>query len=131
MRRRTLLGAALIGLSALTASVGWAWTPGAGSEVGVDTQPSVTPPMVVVSPTLQANQISAQLVRARTIYANRIDADQVRGAIYQTGGVTMASAGSLGDIKAPEVTASVIYADEIRANAVVADVIYVRSLHQR
>ena len=93
---------------------------------------SVTaPPVVVASPTLQADQISARLVRARTIYANRIDADQVYGVIYQTGGVTMSGSSSLGSIRAPEVTASVIYADEIRANAVVADEIYVRSLRQR
>ena len=131
MRGKTLLGPALIGLTALTISVGWAWAPVARTEFGEVTMPSTTPPMVVGSPTLQADQITAQLVRARTIYANRIDADQVRGVIYQTGGVTMTSAGSLGDIKAPEVIASVIYADEIRANDVVADVIYVRNLHQR
>jgi hypothetical protein len=33
-----------------------------------------------------------------------------------------------GKIKAPEVAASVIYADEISANTVVADQIYVREL---
>jgi len=102
-------------------------------EFGSDTTlPSVAaPPVVVASPTLQADQISAQRVRARTIYANRIDADQVHGVIYQTGGVTMTGSSSLGNIRAPEVTASVIYADEIRANEVVADTIYVRSLRQR
>ena len=35
---------------------------------------------------------------------------------------------SQGKIKAPEVAASVIYADEISANTVVADTIYVREL---
>ncbi len=132
MKGTTLLGAALLGVSALTASVGWAWGPLARTEFGSDpTLPSVTaPPVVVASPTLQADQISARLVRARTIYANRIDADQVHGVIYQTGGVTMSGSSSLGSIRAPEVIASVIYADEIRANAVVADVIYVRSLRQ-
>jgi hypothetical protein len=131
MRGKTLLGTALIGLAALTVSVGWAWDPVARTEFGEGTLPSVTPPMVVGSPTLQADQISAQLVRARTIYANRIDARQVHGVIYQTGGVMMTSSDSLGDIKSPEVIASVIYADEIRANEVVADVIYVRNLRQR
>jgi hypothetical protein len=131
MRGKTLLGTALIGLTALTASVGWAWGPVTRTEFREYTLPSVMTPMVVTSPTLQADQITAQLVRARTIYANRIDADQVHGMIYQTGGVTMTSSGSLGDIKAPEVIASVIYADEIRANDVVADVIYVRNLRQR
>jgi len=84
MRGKTLLGTALIGLAALTVSVGWAWDPVARTEFGEGTLPSVTPPMVVGSPTLQADQISAQLVRARTIYANRIDARQVHGVIYQT-----------------------------------------------
>ncbi len=132
-RGKTLLGAALLGVSALSASAGWAWEPLARMEFGSDTTlPTVMPPPVVVaSPTLQADQISARLVRARTIYANRIDADQVHGVIYQTGGVTMSGSSSLGNIRAPEVTASVIYADEIRANDVVADAIYVRSLRQR
>ena len=130
---KILLGAGLLGVSALTASVGWAWGPLARMEFGSDpTLPSVTaPPVVVASPTLQADQISAQLVRARTIYANRIEADQVHGVIYQTGGVIMSGSSSLGNIRAPEVTASVIYADEIRASNVVADAIYVRSLRQR
>ena len=140
MRGKTLLGTGFIGLTALTASVGWAWGPVTRTELREYTlpsvmapapMPSVMTPMIVASPTLQADQITAQLVRARTIYVNRIDADQVHGMIYQTGGVTMTSSGSLGDIKAPEVIASVIYADEIRANDVVADVIYVRNLRQR
>ena len=134
---KTLLGAALLGVSALTASAVWAWEPVARMEFGSDvtvpsTLPSTPSPSVVVaSPTLQADQITARLVRARTIYANRIDADQVHGVIYQTGGVTMSGGSSLGNVRAPEVTASVIYADEIRANDVVADAIYVRSLRQR
>jgi hypothetical protein len=36
-----------------------------------------------------------------------------------------------GDIRAPEVVASVIYADEIKANSVSADAIYVRDLRRR
>jgi hypothetical protein len=36
-----------------------------------------------------------------------------------------------GHIKAPEVTASVIYAEEISANTVVAQTVYVRDLRRR
>ena len=36
-----------------------------------------------------------------------------------------------GDIKAPEVVASVIYADEIKAHSVIADNIYVKNLRRR
>ena len=103
---------------------------------GRATPPVVTPPlagsssMVVTSPTLQADKITAQEVRANTIYANRIDADRIQGVVYQTGGVTMNSANSIGDIRAPQVTASVIYADQIRAGDVSADTIYVRNLRQ-
>ena len=65
-------------------------------------------------------------MRANTIYANRIEADEVRGAVHQTRGVKVRD--SQGKIKAPEVVASVIYADEISANTVEADTIYVREL---
>jgi hypothetical protein len=64
------------------------------------------------------------------IYANRIDADHVHGVIYQTGNVTLNSANSIGDIRTSEVTASVIYADQIIANDVTASTIYVRNLRQ-
>jgi hypothetical protein len=130
MNGRKLLATAL-GCGALVASIGWTGAPPARAEIEVYTRPVATAPVVVGSATLQADQISAQSVRARAIYANRIDADRVHGVIYQTGGVTMTRAGSLGDISAPEVTASVIYADEIRANDVTADAIYVRSLRER
>jgi hypothetical protein len=60
------------------------------------------------------------------IYANKIEADEVRGAVHQTRGVKVRD--SRGKIKAPEVVASVIYADEISANTVEADTIYVREL---
>ena len=36
-----------------------------------------------------------------------------------------------GSVRAPEVVASVIYADEIKANSVSADTIYVRELRKR
>jgi hypothetical protein len=36
-----------------------------------------------------------------------------------------------GDIKAPEVAASVIYADEIKANSVIAQHVFVRDLRRK
>jgi hypothetical protein len=83
-------------------------------------------PSLTAAETLQVDEIKAQQVRARTIYANKIDADQVQGLIHQTGGIQIRNFHS--QIKAPEVTASVIYADSISANSVVADAIYVRDL---
>ncbi len=38
---------------------------------------------------------------------------------------------SEGKIQAPEVSASIIYADEITANTVIADTIYVRDMERR
>jgi len=134
---KRMLGRSLIGLAALAVCVGLAGSAAAELELGGRaTSPVVTPPvsgsssMVVTSPTLQADKITAQEVRANTIYANRIDADRIHGVVYQTGGVTMNSVNSLGNIQAPQVTASVIYADQIRAGEVSADTIYVRSLRQ-
>ena len=69
------------------------------------------------------------LVRADTIYVNRIQADEVRGQIHQTRDVRIGD--TRGEIKAPEVAASVIYADEISANSVVAQNVYVRDLRRR
>ncbi|HXJ83300.1 MAG TPA: hypothetical protein VMS64_32030, partial [Candidatus Methylomirabilis sp.] len=68
----------------------------------------------------------AHEVRAQTIYANKIKAREVQGAIHQTNNVKIPSGKS--DIKAPQVTASVIYADSIQADSVVANDIYVRNL---
>ena len=127
--RMTLLATALVALGALAIPA----APATAQAVRVDTgtQLTATSPLTIGSPTLQADQINAQSVRAHAIYANRIDADRVHGVIYQTGGVTMNRAGSLGNITAPEVNASVIYADEIRANDVIADAVYVRTLSPR
>jgi hypothetical protein len=49
--------------------------------------------------------------------------------VHQTRGVKIKD--PPGDIRAPEVVASVIYADEIKANSVSADAIYVRDLRRR
>lgn len=62
----------------------------------------------------------------KRLLANKLEADEVRGAVHQTRGLKVND--SQGKIKALEVAASVIYADEISANTVVADTIYVREL---
>jgi hypothetical protein len=94
--------------------------------------PIVAPPGTVVVPapaparTLHADEIEAGVVRANIIYANKLKADEVRGVVHQTRGVKVND--GEGKVKAPEVVASVIYADEISANTVVADTIHVREL---
>jgi hypothetical protein len=76
---------------------------------------------------LRADQIRAHQVRATTIYANRIEADQVKGAIHHATRVRV-DAPKSGEIVGPDVAASVIYADSIAANSIVADNVYVRDL---
>jgi type 1 fimbria pilin len=140
MKRKLMVGTALLGLAALAVPAGWAWANHVRIEVSGETV--APPPGVIYVPpagttvvvpsmpqTLRADEIKAQQVRAQTIYANKIEADEVHGVIYQTRSVKIGD--TKGDIRAPEVSASVIYADEIKANSVVADAIYVRSLHRR
>jgi hypothetical protein len=76
--------------------------------------------------TLRAEQIRAHVVRAGTIYANRIETDQVKGVVHHTN--TIATGASAGEVVGPDVSASVIYADAIAANSIVADHVYVRDL---
>ena len=91
---------------------------------------TVSPPPLPTAPqTLQADEIKANLVRANVIYTNRLRADTVRGTVYQGRDVKVDD--SQGKIRAPEVVASVIYADEISANTVIADQVYVRHLDRR
>src|SRR5215470_3418291 len=59
----------------------------------------------------------------------KIDADNIEGQIHQSKDVKVGD--TKGEIKAPEVTASVIYAEEISANSVVAQNVYVRDLRRR
>jgi hypothetical protein len=91
-------------------------------------------PVIVVPPappqpqmqTLQVEEIRAHVVRAQTIYANEINADQVQGMIHHTKGMKVRD--TKGELKAPEVAAPVIYADSIKANHVIAEQIHVRDL---
>ena len=64
-----------------------------------------------------------------SIYANRIDTDEIQGQIHQSKDVKVGE--TRGEIKAPEVTASIIYAEEISAISVVAHNVYVRDLRRR
>jgi hypothetical protein len=115
-------------------------TPGPSSVTQVPGSVTVVPaPRTVVIPAptttvvaapvqqiLHAEQIRAHQVRANTIYANRIEADQVKGVIHHTRSVKVDA--PKGEIFGSDVAASVIYADAIAANSIVADNVYVRDL---
>jgi hypothetical protein len=130
MSSRKSVLAVVLGAVAFTVPVAGVFA----NHVKVQAPPAAT---VVVTPTLpvpatqtiQADEIKAGTVRANTIYANKIEADEVRGAVHQTKGVKVKN--SEGKLEAPEVAASVIYADEITANTVIADTIYVRDMERR
>jgi hypothetical protein len=134
MTREKRLLAVVLGAAALIAPVAAV----SANHVRFDGVPAPVGPSVVAPPagvivpapaptrTLHADEIEAGVVRANIVYANKLEADEVRGVVHQTRGLKVKD--SEGKIKAPEVVASVIYADEISANAVVADAIYVREL---
>jgi hypothetical protein len=71
----------------------------------------------------------ANEVRAHTIYANKIEAPVVQGTIYPTGEVRIDR--SAVDVRAPAIVASILYADTIKAERVIADRIFVRELNRR
>jgi hypothetical protein len=118
--RKTMLAPALSGLALLCLATGLA------DANHVRILPPPAAPAVVAPETLQVDDIMAQQVRARAIYANRIEADHVQGAIHQIAGLQTLN--GHGEINAADVSASVIYADTINANSVIADAIYVRDL---
>jgi hypothetical protein len=154
MKRRTLQSS-LVAVPALVALAGAASAadltvigPSAAPPPVVVEQPPVVQPQppvvvqpapsgstVVVTPgspqaavgvqSLLADGIQANQVHAQTIYANRIRAREVQGTVHQ---IKDKIGSGKHDIKAPIVTASVIYADEIRADTVSAGDIYVRDL---
>lgn len=99
-----------------------------GQQVVV--QPPQSPTVVTSgSPVVQADDIRANEVRALTIYANKIRAPEIQGAIHPTGEVKIDR--SVPDLRVPTVVASVLYADTIEAHRVVADHIFVRDLDRR
>jgi hypothetical protein len=125
------LGIVLAGLMALAVPAGLA---GAKDVVSGESH-SATFPIIDRWPPLapsvvQAQEIKALQVQAHTIYADRIEADDVQGVIYRSLPRDLKTAGK-GELKTPEVSAEVIYADTIKAKSVVADVIYVRDLPRR
>jgi hypothetical protein len=128
MQRRKSLMTIAVGLATAAIPLGWA-----GAD-HVQIKGSAQPPAPLstapaASQTLHADQITALQVRADTIYANKIEADNIQGQIHQTRDVKVGE--TRGEIKAPEVMAAVIYADEISANSVVARNVYVRDLKRR
>jgi hypothetical protein len=84
---------------------------------------------VPASQIVQADDLEATEVRAHTIYANRIQSPQIRGTIYPSGGVRMDR--TVANLKMQTVTASVLYADTIKADRVIADQIFVREVERR
>jgi hypothetical protein len=123
MRGKTLLTSVAGGLAALVMAAGLAQA----NHVRIQVVPSMPDAQAVIVPqTLQVDEIKAHEVRAQTIYANRIDTDRLQGLIYQTAGLE--GRHGHGEVRAPAVSASVIYADTISANSVVADAVYVRDL---
>jgi hypothetical protein len=89
----------------------------------------IATPAPAIPQTLQANDIKTQRVHANIIYANRIEANEIRGVIHQDKHLKVAD--TRGEIRGPEVVASIIYADEIKANSIIAEHIYVRDLRRR
>lgn len=124
MKGRGLLTILVGGLVALMMVV--ADGPAQADHVRIAVPAAANAPAVVVPETLQVDGITARQVRARAIYANRIDADRVEGVIHQISGLQ--DLFGHGQIQASDVTASVIYADTINANLVAADALYVRDL---
>jgi hypothetical protein len=78
---------------------------------------------------LAVKEIKADRVRAHTIYANEIKADDVRGRIHRVR--KMDTHGWRGEMKGGSVSAAVIRAKEIKARVVIAETIYVHDLKVR
>jgi hypothetical protein len=105
-------------------------SPGSAVLQGPGTVASGTPGVAAAGPQIvEAEALEATEVHAQMIYANRIQSPDIHGTIHQTGGVRMDR--SVKDLKAPTVTASVLYADTIKADRVIADQIYVREIERR
>ena len=96
-------------------------------------QPGQPPaPATVVQPApqmVQAEDLEANEVRAHTIYANKIQAPEIQGAIHPTAKVRLDR--TVSDLKAPTVVASILYADTIKAHRVIADHIFVQEIERR
>jgi hypothetical protein len=83
MHRRELLITAVTGVATAALPIGWA----GANHVRIEGSPQPpAPPSAppAASQTLHADQITALQVRADTIYANKIEADNIMGQIHQT-----------------------------------------------
>lgn len=128
MHRRELLVTVVSSLAVAALPLGWARADHVRIE-GSPQPPAPPSAPAAASQTLHADQITALQIRANTIYANKIEADNIQGQIHQSKDVKVGK--TSGKIKAPEVSASVIYAAEITANSIVAQNVYVRDLDRR
>ena len=79
--------------------------------------------------TLRADDIKSPRVRAQTTYANRIEANEIRGVIHQDTGLKVGKTN--GAITGTEIVASIIYAGKIKTDIVIADHIYVKDVRRR
>src|SRR5262249_14257024 len=128
MRRRDLLVTTAAGLALFALPMSAA----RANHIKIEgsPQPAVTPyPAPAPAQTGHAEHIRAQQIRTDTSYANKSDADNIVGQIHQSKDVKVGD--TKGDIKAPEVIASVIYADKISANSIIAQNVYVRDVERR
>ena len=93
-------------------------------------QPAPPAATVVQPPSrmLQVEDLEANEVRAHTIYANKIEAPEIQGAIHAGAKVHLDD--SVPDLKTGTVTTSLLYADTIKAHRVIADHIFVRELER-
>src|SRR5712692_5814366 len=91
LTRKTWHRTALITLTAITMSAGLASATHVRIEGSVE-QPLSPGLTVVAPPSLQADEIKAHEVRAQVIYANKIEADEVRGTIHQAKGIKISDA---------------------------------------
>ena len=127
MRRRELLVTVGAGLAMVAVPLSWAVANHVKIE-GSTQAPTQVYQVPAPAATIHADHIKAQRISANTIYANKIEADNVQGQIHQSKDVKVGD--TKGRIEAPDVMASVIYAEEISANSIVAQNVYVRELRR-
>src|SRR6185437_4600729 len=122
MRQKTRLIALAAGAAALIAPAAVV----SANHVRFDTPAVVVAPNAPPPPPAGVTVVTPapDPTPAQSLRANKIEADDIRGTVHQSQRVKIED--SEGKLKAPEVVASVIYADSINANSVVANEIYVQ-----
>src|SRR4029077_4852487 len=116
MRLRELLVTVGVGFAMIALPLGWAGANHVKIE-GSTQAPTQVYQVPAPAATIHADHRKAQRISANTIYANKIDADNVQGQIHQSKDVKVGD--TKGKIEAPDVTASAISADGISANSLV------------